>query len=201
MEQNNHKPVLIVIAGPNGSGKTTVTSKILKHEWMEDAVYINPDIIAQEKFGDWNSVNAIHQSIEYCEKLREDCLENKQSLIFETVLSRIDKVDFVKRALDNGFFVRLFFVSTASPAINASRIANRVMEGGHDVPITKIISRFQKSIANANLLAKIVDRAYFYDNSVDNEDARLLFRLTEGRLAKQYTESIPEWASIILNTI
>ncbi len=201
MEQNNHKPVLIVIAGPNGSGKTTVTSKILKHEWMEDAVYINPDIIAQEKFGDWNSVNAIHQSIEYCEKLREDCLENKQSLIFETVLSRIDKVDFVKRALDNGFFVRLFFVSTASPAINASRIANRVMEGGHDVPITKIISRFQKSIANANLLAKIVDRAYFYDNSVDNEDARLLFRLTEGKLAKQYTESIPEWASIILNTI
>lgn len=43
-----HKPVLIVIAGPNGSGKTSVTSKILHHEWMEDAVYINPDIIAQE---------------------------------------------------------------------------------------------------------------------------------------------------------
>ncbi len=64
-----HKPVLIVIAGPNGSGKTTVTSQILKHQWMEDSVYINPDIIAQEKFGDWNSVDAIHQAIEYCESL------------------------------------------------------------------------------------------------------------------------------------
>lgn len=38
---SNHKPVLIVIAGPNGSGKTTVTEQILRHEWMEDAVYIN----------------------------------------------------------------------------------------------------------------------------------------------------------------
>ena len=38
---NPHRPVLIVIAGPNGSGKTSITSRILRHEWMEDAVYIN----------------------------------------------------------------------------------------------------------------------------------------------------------------
>lgn len=57
-----HKPVLIVIAGPNGSGKTSVTSKLLHHEWMEDAIYVNPDIVAQEKFGDWNSPSAIMQS-------------------------------------------------------------------------------------------------------------------------------------------
>ena len=65
-----HKPVLIVIAGPNGSGKTTITSKILRHEWLEGAVYINPDIVAQEKFGDWNSMDAVKQSVEYCEELR-----------------------------------------------------------------------------------------------------------------------------------
>jgi predicted ABC-type ATPase len=65
----NHKPVLIVIAGPNGSGKTTVTEQIMRHEWMEDAVYINPDIVAQEKFGDWNSKEAVTKSIYYCEEL------------------------------------------------------------------------------------------------------------------------------------
>ena len=201
MSDKIHKPILIVIAGPNGSGKTSVTSKILKHEWMENALYINPDIIAQEIFGDWNSPEAIMSSIKYCENLREECLEKKQSLIFETVLSRYDKVDYIKRAIENGFFVRLFFVCTTSPNINASRITDRVMKGGHDVPIPKIISRYYESIKNSCELAKIVDRAYCYDNSIDNEDAKLLFRLSEGKLAKQYTESIPEWAGIILNTI
>ena len=40
MSQTAHRPVLIVIAGPNGSGKTTITSKILRHEWLEGAVYV-----------------------------------------------------------------------------------------------------------------------------------------------------------------
>ena len=77
MINENHRPVLIVIAGPNGSGKTTITSRILHHEWMENAIYINPDIIAQEKFGDWNSHESIMKAVDYSECLREDCLEKK----------------------------------------------------------------------------------------------------------------------------
>lgn len=189
-----HKPVLIVVAGPNGSGKTTVTSRILKHEWMEDAVYINPDIVAQEKFGDWNSHEAIMKSVKYCEQLREQCLTEHKSLIFETVLSVENKVEYIHRAVMADFFVRLFFVCTASPTINAARIARRVMEGGHDVPITKIISRYHKSLMNCCLASRLADRTYIYDNSIDNENANLLFRLTKGKLAKQYVKNIPEWA-------
>ena len=36
-----NKPTLIVIAGPNGSGKTAITTQILKHEWIKGCVYIN----------------------------------------------------------------------------------------------------------------------------------------------------------------
>ena len=194
---NSHKPVLIVIAGPNGSGKTTVTEQILRHEWMEDAVYINPDIIAQERFGDWNSVDAVSKSIIYCEELREECLRERKSLIFETVLSRRDKVDYIRRAKEAGFFVRLFFVCTESPTINAMRIAKRVMQGGHDVPITKIISRYKLSVANCIDAAKIVDRCYLYDNSVENSDARPLFRAVDGKVFKRYTENMPVWAELI----
>jgi predicted ABC-type ATPase len=48
-----------VVAGPNGSGKTTITEKLLRPEWMEDCQYINPDLIAQQEFGDWNSPAAV----------------------------------------------------------------------------------------------------------------------------------------------
>lgn len=190
----DHRPVLIVIAGPNGSGKTTVTSKILKHEWLEDSVYINPDQVAQERFGDWNSPEAVRQAAEYCAEWREHCLAERKSMIFESVLSAPDKVDFIERAIDAGFFVRLLFVCTASPTINASRIAKRVIEGGHDVPIVKIISRYNKSIANCVKLSRIVDRTYIYDNSVDNQEARILFRFADGKIIKRYTDDIPLWA-------
>lgn len=195
---DTRKPVLIVIAGPNGSGKTTITSKILRHEWLEDAVYINPDIVAQKKYGDWNSQEAIMKSVKYCERLREDCLAKRQSLIFETVLSIPQKIEYIKRAKEVGFFVRLFFVSTNSPTINAARIAKRVMEGGHDVPIPKIISRYNRSIVNCRIASRFVDRTYVYDNSVENAEARLLFRMVDGKLFKMYVDNVPEWAKAIL---
>ena len=195
----DRKPVLIVVAGPNGSGKTSVTSKILRHQWLENSVYINPDIVAQERFGDWNSKESIMQAVKYCEDWREQCLAEHKSLIFETVLSANDKVDYIERAIAAGFFVRLFFVCTNSPTINAARIANRVLKGGHDVPITKIVSRYQKSLTRCKYLARKVHRTYLYDNSVENTDVQLLVRFADGEIIKHYVENLPEWAADICN--
>ena len=194
-----HRPVLIVVAGPNGSGKTTITSKILRHEWLENAVYINPDNIAQERFGDWNSPEAVLDAARYCKSWREESLKNRQSLIFESVFSSDEKVDFVCRAKQQGYFIRLFFVATSHPSINAARIAKRVIHGGHDVPISKIISRYQKSIFNCKKIIPSVDRLYVYDNSAEDQDASLLFRMSDGKLVKKYTDDIPQWAKTIMH--
>lgn len=195
-----NKPKLIVIAGPNGSGKTSVTTQILKHEWVEGCVYINPDNIAQEQFGDWNSPEAVLKAARFATEQRENCLKNKKSFIFETVFSASDKVDFLERAKDAGFFIRLFFVGTNHPSINASRIAHRVMEGGHDVPISKIINRYAKSINNCGIAASFVDRLYVYDNSIDYAPATLLFRANNGQLEKIYA-NVNDWAAAIFENV
>lgn len=198
MAPSEHRPVLIVIAGPNGSGKTSVTSKILHHEWLEDSEYINPDNVARDIFGNWNNRDAILNAANYCNDWRERCLAKHKSHIFETVMSAPDKVDYIIRAKEAGFFIRLFFVSTVSPTINAKRVAQRVLDGGHDVPIPKIISRYDKSIANCKIVSEVVDRLYVYDNSIEDAEARLLFRLNNGDLTKQYIDDLPDWALTIL---
>ena len=198
MREDMRKPELIIIAGPNGSGKTSVTKRFLHHEWAEGTTYINPDEVANEMFGDWNSKEAVLNAANYCAAWREKCLEEKKSFVLETVMSEDDKVQFIIKAKKSGFFVRLFFISTASPKINASRIADRVMKGGHDVPITKIISRYYKSIENCKAVSSIVDRLYVYDNSFDGEEAKLQFRLVNGAMGKMYVTDVPEWAQAIL---
>jgi len=182
------KPRLIIVAGPNGSGKTTITDKLLRHEWMGGCVYINPDVIAQKEFGGWNSPEAFVNAANLAKERREDYMESMTSMAVETVFSIPEKVEFVRRAKSIGFFVRLFFVCTNDPSINAQRVALRVMEGGHDVPITKIISRYYRSIANCIEVLPWIDRAYFYDNSATDTDPRLMFRVTDGKIARTYTE-------------
>lgn len=94
------KPSLIIVCGPNGSGKTSITRKILKHEWLDSAVYINPDEIANDVFGDWNSPDAIRKAANFAKEQRYKLLENRESIIFETVLSSSEKLDYIMMAKD-----------------------------------------------------------------------------------------------------
>lgn len=191
------RPRVLLVAGPNGAGKTTVTERGLAHEWFDGCEYVNPDFIARDTFGDWNSVTAVKQAADEAQRRRYQCIEEHRSLAFESVFSGADKVDFIRRAIRLGFFTRLFFVGTSDPAINAARVARRVMQGGHDVPIPKIIGRYYKSIANCAAVAREVDRLYLYDNSVDGEDASLVLRASRDGVVRSY-RTPPAWMAPIV---
>ena len=194
----NRRPTLCVVAGPNGSGKTTTTTQLLNNEWAADSLYINPDNIAQEMFGDWNLPEAVLKAAEKATQMRYDCLEQGRDFVFETVFSSPEKLEFLKKAKEAGFFIRFFYVCTSDPSINVARITQRYLNGGHEVPISKVISRYYKSLLNAEEAITFVDRAYVYDNSIDDQLPRLLYRTIDGELYKRYTEEIPNWAQTII---
>lgn len=201
------KPRLLVIAGPNGSGKTSITEQLyeLKHQWMQGCEYINPDNIANQ-IGSWNNDESVLKAAEQATAWRWACLKAKKDFAFETVFSSYEKVEFLREAKKQGYFIRFFFVGTESPMINVQRIALRVLKGGHTVAIPKIISRYDKAMINAAEAATFVDRAYFYDNSITLDEDQVpewvpLFRTVDGRLNEKYIRPTLHWAQAIFDEL
>lgn len=190
-----HRPVVVIVAGPNGSGKTTLTTSLVSHHWLDNCLYINPDDIALHEFGNWNTPGAVLKAAQRADALRETAIKQRKSVAYETVFSTPGRVEFIARARQAGYFARLFFVGTDDPAINIRRVAQRVREGGHDVPKAKIIARHGRSLRNLERAIRIVDRAYLYDNSVDDREPQLILRSVEGRLRKLYVSRPPDWAA------
>jgi predicted ABC-type ATPase len=193
-------PTLLVIAGPNGSGKTTITTRLRLDRWSDGVEYLNPDDIARDRFGDWNSPSAVLEAAQWTTNRREELLAQRRSLAFETVFSAPDKVDFLRRASAAGYFVRVFFVGTSHPSINAGRIVRRVMAGGHSVPLDRVISRFAKSMTNLRSSVASANRVYVFDNSVDGADPRLCLRTSDGQLRKEYPP-VAAWIHNLLSDV
>lgn len=193
------KPIMTVIAGPNGSGKTSMFEEMLKQRLTGDIPFINADIIAKQEFGDWNDPEAQRKASIRAGRMREDFIKNKKSLMYETILTRID---FIHRAKANGFHVDLFYVSTSNPSINIERIAARVAKGGHHIPDEKVIERYGESLKMCLDACTVVDRAFVYDNSVyGKKQADFLFRVYDGRVKALYQKAFPEWASNVLHQL
>ena len=96
------QPRLIVVAGPNGSGKTPITEQLLRHTRMDGCEYVNPDNIARDVFGDWNAPEAVLAAAQKAAEIWTKCLTEHRSLAFETVLSAPDKIKFIRHAKASG---------------------------------------------------------------------------------------------------
>lgn len=149
-------PEVVVFAGPNGSGKTTITSmaKIAGE-------YINADDIKRTTF-----CSDLEAAVK-AEELREKMISEKKDFTFETVLSTDRNLNLLKKAKEQGYFVRGYFILTANVDVNIARVNVRVHSGGHGVPEDKIISRYRKSLDRVPELVNICDILHVYDNTSD----------------------------------
>ena len=160
------KPMVLVFAGPNGSGKSTITSMM-----TPIGEYINADDI--KKILRVSDLEAA----QIAEKKRNLCISNHDDFTFETVLSTDRNLKLLMQAKENDFFIKSFFVLTNSPYINISRVKQRVLLGGHDVPEDKIISRYKRSLEILPELIKVSDICNVYDNT--EEPMRIFSRKKE----------------------
>jgi len=156
MSENNavKLPEVIVFAGPNGSGKTTITG-------MAKTVgeYINADDIKR------TTLCTDIEAAQKAEELREKMISEKRDFTFETVLSTDRNILLLKKAKEQGYFVRCIYVLTANADINVARVSARQAIGGHGVPEDKIRSRYSKALALIPQLVEICDILHVYDNT------------------------------------
>jgi predicted ABC-type ATPase len=123
--------------------------------------------------------------------IRHKLLESGTSFTFETVMSSPDKAAFLKKAQVTGFRTYLYYVATEDPIINISRVRNRVRLGGHPVPEDKIIARYGRSLGLLADAIRFTNRAYIFDNS--KRRYTWLAEVTEGKVLKMKTDSMPAW--------
>ena len=156
MSENNavKLPEVIVFAGPNGSGKTTITGMA-----KTVGVYINADDIKR------TTLCTDIEAAQKAEELREKMISEKRDFTFETVLSTDRNLLLLKKAKEQGYFVRCIYVLTANADINVARVSARQAIGGHGVPEDKIRSRYSKALALIPQLVEVCDILHVYDNT------------------------------------
>jgi predicted ABC-type ATPase len=151
---DNSKPIVMAFAGPNGSGKTTVTRNL-----PPVGTYVNADDI-KSKYG-LSDIEAAKQA----ESLRNMLLEKGLDFSFETVLSTERNLLLLERAKAHGYEVQCVYVLTCNENINVARVQSRREAGGHDVPEDKIRTRYHRALALIPRLIGICDKILIFDTS------------------------------------
>lgn len=155
---------LFIIAGCNGAGKTTASYTILPEIW-HCAEFVNADEIARG-LSPFAPDTVAFQAGRIMLQRIDELLKAGVSFSIETTLATRSYVQLVKRAQATGYVVNLLFFWLDSPEMAVHRVAKRVKEGGHDIPIEVIYRRYQLGIYNFFFLYKdIVDFWTLVDNA------------------------------------
>ena len=157
-------PKLYIIAGCNGAGKTTASFTILP-EVLGCKEFINADEIAKG-LSPFQPESVAVQAGRIMLARMDELLQKGETFAFETTLATKSYKQKIEWAQANGYEVTLLFFWLDSPNIAKERVAQRVAEGGHNIPLETIERRYYNGIANLfAIYIDMVDICYIFDNS------------------------------------
>ena len=159
-----NNPQLYIIAGPNGSGKTTFAKEFLPQH-VKCPNFINADMIAQGLSPFSPQAVAIKAGRILLGQIQEYS-EKKVDFSFETTLSGKTYLSLFKKLKKKGYSIHLFFLWLPTAELSLERIKTRVALGGHDIPEKDVRRRFNRSIYNLFYLYRpVLDSWMLFDNS------------------------------------
>ncbi len=155
---------VIIIAGPNGAGKTTFAREFLPNE-AACPVFVNADLIAAG-LAPFAPESAAVQAGRLMLTELERHFQARQSFAFETTLSGRGYLRHIARWQAAGYRIELIFLRLASADEAVARVAQRVKQGGHDIPEAVIRRRFEAGLDNfSRYYAPVANAWALYDNS------------------------------------
>lgn len=172
--EDDARPVLLFLAGCNGSGKTSFFLHVVDQpQGSRRFIFVNADLIASI-VGGLPARDVAAQAI--AEVLRRHMVQQRASFATETVFSDEvgAKLQFLRDAEAAGFHVVLVYVTLASVHLSRARVAFRVAQGGHDVPEDRLVRRFVASRENCRRALNFVETGIVLDNSVADRPLRLM---------------------------
>jgi len=144
------KPVrnryIYIIAGSNGSGKTTFAKKFLP-DYARCRHFVNSDLIAEGLSPFSPQVAAMKAGRLVIERIN-DLAKKGLDFGFETTLAGKSYINRLKHLKKNGYSLHLFFLWIPSVELAMARIKDRVADGGHNVPAQDVRRRFARGIRN-----------------------------------------------------
>lgn len=153
-----------IIAGPNGSGKTTFAKKFLP-DYAKCPNFVNADLIAQG-LAPFEPRSAAIKAGRLVLQQIDEYTNRGIDFAFETTLSGRSYVRLLRVLRAKGYATHLFFLWIPSPELAIGRIKDRVAEGGHDVPVEDVRRRFTRGIYNFfKLYQPLLNSWMLFDNS------------------------------------
>ncbi len=156
-------PELFMIAGPNGAGKTTAAYHLLP-DVFKTVEFVNADEIAKG-LSPLNPEGVALQAGRIMLERLAYLIGKRESVAFETTLSGLAYLKFLKEARLAGYSIIFFYVWLHSFELAINRVASRVSKGGHHIPADVVERRYAKGIKNFNKYALLADDWYIYNNS------------------------------------